>query len=224
MIPRILLLQRNLRNSCDIEDEHLYLIMGCDSNVHHSAWGSTNCNDGRKALIEFLSASNLEILNQGNEPTFCSGQRLEVIHITLGSFGLLDSIIGWKVSSKPSLSDHRHILFTLRGSVLARLIRNPRGTNWGSFREDLRDVLGRSPMMNIGNEAGLGLAMHWVQHTLITAYEDSCPLRPVKTGRSSVKWTAELESLRRGVKRLFNKSQRDQNPRSWEIYRGSVDI
>ena len=52
--------------------------------------------------------------------------------ITLGSFGLLE------VSSEPSLSDHRHILFTLQGSVPVRLIRNPRDTNWGSFRGDLR--------------------------------------------------------------------------------------
>jgi hypothetical protein len=198
------------------EDEHLYLIMGCDSNAHHSAWGSTNCNDRGEALVEFLIASNLEVLNRSNEPTFCSGQRLEVIDITLGSFGLLDSIIGCEVSSEPSLSDHRHILFTLWGSVPVHLIRNPRGTNWGSSREDLRDMLGRGPMMNIGNVAGLGLAMHWVQHALITAYEDNCPLRPVKTGRSSLKWRAELESLRR-VRRLFNKSRRDQNPRSWKL-------
>lgn len=28
-----------------------------------------------------------------------------------------------------------------------------------------------------------------------------------------------LESLRKGVRRLFNKSRRDKNPRSWELYR-----
>jgi hypothetical protein len=85
------------------EDEHLYLINGCDSNVHHSAWGSTDCND-REALVEFLGASNLEILNRGNELTFCNGHRLEVIDITLGSFGLLERIVSW---------EGRHILFTL---------------------------------------------------------------------------------------------------------------
>jgi hypothetical protein len=137
------------------EDENLYLIMGCDSNAHHSAWGGTNCNEIREALVEFLNVLNLEILNWGNEPTFCRGQRLEVIDITLGSFGLLESIITWEVSSEPSLSDHRHILFTLQGSVPTHLIRNPWGTNWGSFRDDLRNVLGWGPMMNIGNEAGL---------------------------------------------------------------------
>jgi hypothetical protein len=26
------------------ENENLYLIVGCDSNTHHNAWGSNNCN------------------------------------------------------------------------------------------------------------------------------------------------------------------------------------
>jgi hypothetical protein len=110
------------------ESENLYLIMGCDSNAHHIAWGSTNCNDREEALVEFLDSSN-----QGNESTFCSGCRLEVIGITLGSFGPLENITSWEVSSEPSLLDHGHILFTLQGSVLVRLIKNPSGTNWGFF-------------------------------------------------------------------------------------------
>ena len=100
--------------------------------------------------MEFLNTTNLEILNWGKEPTFCSEGRLEVVDITLGSLRLLESIIGWEVSSEPSLSDHRHILFILQGSVPMRLIRNPRGTNWGSFREDLRDRLERGPELDWG--------------------------------------------------------------------------
>jgi len=92
--------------------------------------------------MEFLSSSNLEILNRGNEPTFCNIARQEVIDITLVSLGLLDSIADWEVSVEPSLSDHRHILFTLRGSVPVPLIRNPKGTNWDYFREDLRSLEG----------------------------------------------------------------------------------
>jgi hypothetical protein len=61
------------------ENEILYLVMGYKSNAHHTAWGSTNCNDRGKALRGFLNSSNVEILNQGNEPTFCSGSRLEVL-------------------------------------------------------------------------------------------------------------------------------------------------
>ena len=52
----------------------------------------------------------------------------------------------------------------------------------------------------------------------MSAYKDSCPLRPVKTGRQSLKWTVELESLRRVVRWLFSKCQSDKNPHSWELY------
>ena len=201
------------------ENKNLFLIVGCDPNAHHTAWAGTNSNDRGEALVEFLNSSNLEILNQGNESTFCSGSRQEVIDITLGSFGLLASITGWEVSSEPSLSDCRHILFTLWGSVLVSLIRNPKGTNWGSFREGLREKRVRDPKMNMKDEAGLGLAVHWVQQALISTYEDNCPLRPVRKGRKSLRWTSELEPLKREVRRLFNKCQADNNSYSWELYR-----
>jgi hypothetical protein len=60
-------------------------------------------------MMEFLNSFNLEILNQGNKPTCCSG-RLEAIVITLASFGVLGSITSWDTLSEPSLSDHRHIV------------------------------------------------------------------------------------------------------------------
>jgi len=181
MIPRILPPSREMEELVRYcENEYLCLIVGCDSNAHHTAWGSTNCNSRGESLLEFLNSSNLEILNRGNESTFCNASRHEVIDITLGSYRLLESITGWEVFQEPSLSNHRHILFTLPGSIPALLIRKPRGTNWGSFREGLRGKLERGPEMSMEDEAGLGLAVHWIQQALITAYEDNCPLRPAK--------------------------------------------
>jgi len=78
------------------ENENFYLVVGCDPNTHRSVWGSSNSRG--EALVEFLNSSNFENLNQGNEPIFCSGGRLEVSDITLGSLGLLESIIEWEVS------------------------------------------------------------------------------------------------------------------------------
>jgi len=68
---------------------NLYLVVGFNSYAHHSVWGSTNCNSRGEALMEFLNTTNLEILNRGNEPTFCSGGSLEMVDITLGSLRLL---------------------------------------------------------------------------------------------------------------------------------------
>ena len=36
-----------------------------------------------------------------------------------------------------------------------------------------------------------------------------------------MKWMAELQSLRREVRRLFNKCRSDKNPHSLELYRGA---
>ena len=57
--------------------------------------------------VELLNSTNLEIQNQGNDPTFCNSRRLEVTDITLGSLGLSESIKSCEVSSEPSLSDHK---------------------------------------------------------------------------------------------------------------------
>jgi hypothetical protein len=41
--------------------------------------------------------------------------------------------------------------------------------------------------MSMKDEAGLGLAVHWIQQALILAYEGNCPLRPIRRGRKSLK-------------------------------------
>jgi len=69
--------------------------------------------------------------------------------------------------------------------------------------------------MKMKDEARLGLAIHWVQQALVSTYEDNHPPRPVNTGMQSRKWTSELESLRRGVRRLLNQCRRVGNSIEW---------
>jgi len=73
--------------------------------------------------------------------------------------------------------------------------------------------------MNMKDEAGLGLAVHWNQQAPISTCEDNCPLRPVRKGRKSLRCTSELESLRREVRWLFNRCQADNDSYSWELCR-----
>ena len=73
--------------------------------------------------------------------------------------------------------------------------------------------------MSMENEVGLGLAVHWVQQDLISVYEDICSLRPVRKGKNSLRWTSELESLRREVRQLFNRCQAGNSLHSWELNR-----
>jgi hypothetical protein len=48
--------------------------------------------------------------------------------------------------------------------------------------------------MSMDSEAGLWLAVQWVQQALISAYEYNYPLRPVRKGKKSLRWTPELQS------------------------------
>jgi hypothetical protein len=74
-------------------------------------------------------------------------------------------------------------------------------------------------MEHTRDEAGLGLALQCLQHALITAYENNCPVRLVKPARNSLRLTVRLESLRIKVRRHFNRGRSDQTPRSSELYR-----
>ncbi|PNF39986.1 hypothetical protein B7P43_G15921 [Cryptotermes secundus] len=79
-------------------------IIGCDANVHHILWGSTDTNPRGESLIEFPVSSNLNILNHGNEPTFVVCNRKEVTDLTLRTNNIGNLVSNWYVSDKPSLS------------------------------------------------------------------------------------------------------------------------
>ena len=46
------------------------LIVGSDVNSHSKFWNSTDDNPRGKALVEYILASDLHILNEGGKPTF----------------------------------------------------------------------------------------------------------------------------------------------------------
>lgn len=63
-------------------------------------------------FLEFLTATDLESLNTGNESTFQTSLR-NVTDIILCSRGLVGDVVGWRVSNEPSLSDYRNIVYRL---------------------------------------------------------------------------------------------------------------
>ena len=76
------------------ESKNLPLVTACDSNSHHTAWGSSECN----ARGIPLATTGLEIANIGAEPTFVAGNKRTVIDITLASGSLMQDIHAWEVS------------------------------------------------------------------------------------------------------------------------------
>ena len=52
------------------ESKGLPLVIACDSNSHHTAWGSSECNARGIRLLEYLDTTGLEIANIGAEQLF----------------------------------------------------------------------------------------------------------------------------------------------------------
>jgi hypothetical protein len=125
------------------EQQGLLLIIGCDTNAHHFAWGSHECNSRGNLLAEYIATTTLEIANKGCEPNFVSRNRQTVIDLTLVSRSLANSIDGWQVSQYDSLSDHRQITFHVKHDKPACWYRrNPKATNWSVYDQELQKRLG----------------------------------------------------------------------------------
>ena len=75
---------------------NLPLVLGCDANAHHVAWGSSNTNERGEALLEYLASTDLAWCNKGHKPTFITRNRREVLDITLASPGVFSEIKDWK--------------------------------------------------------------------------------------------------------------------------------
>ena len=73
-----------LVDTCQTEGSHL--VIGCDANSHHIAWGSCNINNRGESLYHFnVFNYYLDIFNVGKRPTFVTSRRQEIIDTTVAT-------------------------------------------------------------------------------------------------------------------------------------------
>lgn len=196
------------------------LIIGTDANSHHTVWGSTDTNARGEALLEYLAGTRLQILNKGKEPTFCITNRVEVIDLTLGTPEMAAEIRNWRVSDEPSLSDHRHITFTLSVPAARKdrgPTRNPKATDWPSYVEELRGRMIHFPH-RYGSEDEIDLAVEILRDSITKSYENNC--MPNKAYRDRTPWwNQRLQKLRDNTRKSWNVAKRTGQPWDWENHK-----
>ncbi|XP_018308359.1 uncharacterized protein [Mycetomoellerius zeteki] len=201
------------------QKEGLPLVVGCDANAYHTIWGSTDTNERGRKLLEYLVTTDLEVLNKGNESTFCAAGRSEVLDLILCSRGSVRKVREWKVSDEPSLSDHRLISFRLSDlKVEARKVRNPKRTDWDSYQRDLERNLMDFPRKH-GTARELELCVDHLQRALIGSYEANCPARTIINNRGTPWWNPPLQSLKIKARRAWNRARNTGQPSDWDLYR-----
>jgi hypothetical protein len=195
------------------------LIIGCDANAHHTLWGSTGVNPREESLIEYLVSSNLYILNRVNEPTFVVSNRKEVIDLTPGTNEIANLVSNWHVSDETSLSDHRYICFELGNiSINQVTYRNPRRTNWESYKDDLKGKLETLPrkIRTIKNIDG---SFYQLQRAIISSYYRSCPAKTTRAPETTPLRNKKLSGLRAKTRKLFNIAKSTEH---WDTYKETL--
>jgi hypothetical protein len=191
---------------CRADGSHL--VIGCDANVHHTTWGSSNINRRGESLFNFITANDLDIMNKGNRPTFVTCNRQEVIYIIIATFYAGNFIKDWHVTEEVSCSDQRYIRFNItRTDCSVEFYRNPRRTVWESFSTDLPGYL-RGMEDSITNFTDVETAARQFKDAIISAYNDNCPLVARRYGRNISWWNQDLAKRRSKVRRLFNAAKK----------------
>jgi len=91
--------------------------------------------------MEYFVRNNLNIVNQGNDPTFVISKRKEIRDFTLRTDKIWDLETNWHVSDEPSFSDHRYRVSQIGDLEVTRSThRNPKRINWESYREHLQAI------------------------------------------------------------------------------------
>ena len=202
------LMVKQLSEFC--KNSSLQLLIGCDSNAHHTIWGNVDTNDRGEAILDFLSTNDLEIVNKGNDPTFVRSNCSTVIDLTLASRFLSTKIKNWEVSKDWSGSDHKYIAFSV-GKINNFILtyRVPQRTNWEEYRERL-EVRVNKLKLKISTVAQLDNLAKDMNDAILEAYNLSCPMMKKNTNRENLWWNEFLRKSRQKVRKLENRAHNKQ--------------
>ncbi len=203
---------RRLTTHC--EDENLPLLIGCDANAHHQAWGSTDTNRRGEILLDYVIAKDLVVENEGNSPTFVTSTRKEVLDITLSNLSMSRHTADWKVEDKDSFSDHRIISMKLLATPQkeTKLFRPVRKINRSSFLTLLSGGVQRMSTEEPTTPSSLEERAGKLTRTVQRAFKAATPLVSVKINGRSPGWSDELTQMKREVRRLYKLLYRNEDP------------
>ena len=142
----------------------------------------------------------MNILNIENAPTFSSHYREEVLDLTLCTNNVIHEVNNWRVSNEESLADHIFIFF----EHLVTRFRNPKNTDWDAYVDALASKFhGYESVLESPHD--LDDAVEITTSYIMEAYEESCPLRTIKSTRGTSWWNTELAKLRKNCRRAWNR-------------------
>ncbi len=191
------------------------IIIAGDFNAWSTAWGSRSTNHRGRLVLEFLSQTNLTIINSGTQNTFQKGNKGSVIDLMFAN-DALSRHIKWGVSDIYTNSDHMaiiaEVLFSRETEPLSRNTSRKRSWRQKEFDTDVFDIVWGTAKTPGGDAAHLVSA---VQKELVAACDATMRRTRYNNKRKPVYWwneeIATLRKLCHSARRRFQRNQGGEN-------------
>ena len=201
-------------------DNNLPLIMGTDTNSHHTLWGNRACNERGRELLDFMSTLGLTWANKGSSPTFLNSRgHNSIIDLTITNPAGGDLISNWHVSDLYSNSDHRYIMFdiTTGHKKEPKQIRLAKNTDWEKFEK----ILQSDPVLNntsiVNTTEYLDQKVEAINNTLIKAFNEACPVTYISSAIRKPPWlTPQIEEAQRGIRHKLKLARKHKTKKHWQ--------
>ena len=208
------------------------LVLVGDFNGHHPEWGSKKVNARGQLIHDFISASKLNILNDGSS-TFLNAIREEALDLSLvndRASSLVDS--NWRIDNHHTGSDHLTIRFGL--SIPTEQVEKSRNgcrrsfkRVWAKFADTLEDLVQpHRKFLEADSDNILELNDRWnFLAKLLHRAEVECssPVfisdRSIRMKRSNRWWNKHLASLRNKVRMCHSRFRTTKSPTDQSAYR-----
>lgn len=183
------------------------IIFAGDFNAHHVAWGSDTNKRGID-LVEWIAQTDLDLMNQGNVPTWArnwSDVNSSQTHIdlTFASINISQNISKWRVNQGVAFSDHRAIYFEIEAVFICKQIRNRKKTDYKGFLEELKkkDFV----PIKITNKAKLDTYAWSLNQLILQAFYKNCKFTKCKSKNLKPWVTKELVTSKRELNKKWRK-------------------
>ena len=118
----------------------------------------------------------------GNNPTFRTKTREEVLDLTLVNRCAWNRVVGWHVSNVPSFSDQMYIRFQVKNRIRkqAKMFRNVRRTCWKKYVNELEQQLSEQtlrPILVPSSKEGIDVLANKVNSVITKSHEAACPMQ-----------------------------------------------
>ena len=181
----------------DMRTRRKRVIIGGDFNAKAREWGSPIESERGRLLIDWLSGTNLVVLNQGNRPTFVRRQQRSYIDITMCTENAARNIRNWRVVDEETLRCHKIIEYeyAVRRTEAPRTIKDGWRTSPEGI-ETFREKFARR--ITQATEEGRRLLYDGYMDIVTRSCDEAFPRRNSGRGkkRAAYWWCTEVKNKR----------------------------